>query len=383
LKKDGTVIWTNLTVSLVRTAEGAPDYFTTVVEDISRRKAAEERFRHLVEYGADLIVVVDREGLIRFVSRNVAHVLGFTAEEMTGRAVFDFNHPDDVAPAAALFGEIVATPRERRLTTIRAHHKNDGWRVLDVSVVNLLDDPSVAGLVINAHDVTERNRLGTEVEQLRRVESLGRVAASVAHEVNNVLMSISMAAGRARKLGADEEFHAMLKRALLRGKSITADILRFAQPAAVTRERVPLGDWLVDAVAELEPLAGPQHPLRLSLDEHLGEVRVDRTQLMQVLTNLVVNARDAMAAGGEIVIAGRHSEERHGEVLVTVTDRGTGISDELQERIFEPLFTTKGSGTGLGLPIVQQIVLRHGGRIRVESEKGRGTTFEVALPASS
>jgi two-component system cell cycle sensor histidine kinase/response regulator CckA len=222
-----------------------------------------------------------------------------------------------------------------------------------------------------------------EVEQLRRVESLGRVAASVAHELNNVLMTFQMAAARARLTGVDEQFHDTLTRALLRGRNITDDILRFAQPAVVSKESVPLAAWLTEAVAELQPLAGPRHPLSLALDENLGCVTIDRTQMMQVLTNLVVNAREAMRAGGTITIAGRHSEQRSGEVLIFVIDRGTGIPDDLQERIFEPLFTTKGSGTGLGLAIVQQIVLRHGGHVRVESESGVGTTFEVALPAGT
>ncbi|MEA2464261.1 MAG: two-component system, NtrC family, sensor kinase, partial [Acidobacteriota bacterium] len=127
-----------------------------------------------------------------------------------------------------------------------------------------------------------------------------------------------------------------------------------------------------------EPLLGKTHSVRLSLDEQLGHVSIDRHQLGQVLTNLVANARDAMR-GGTIEIAGRHSDHDHGTVCFTVSDRGTGIVEEMRERIFEPLFTTKSTGTGLGLAIVQQIVLHHRGRITVESEEGVGTTFTVTL----
>jgi PAS domain S-box-containing protein len=389
MRKDGTVVWTILTVSLVRKADRTPDYFITVIEDISRRKSAEaeveaseKRFRHLVENGADLILVIDRDATITFASRNSVNVLGFPPAEMIGRNVFEFDHPDDFPAASAVFKDVIDSGR-RGLTTLRVKHKSGGWRVLDVSAVNLLDDPSVAGLVINAHDVTERDRLGAEVEQLKRVESLGRVAASVAHELNNVLMSFQTVAMRAERSGLDPELQATLKRALLRGKSVTSDILRFTQPAVASKERVSLAEWLAESVKDAEPLLGKTHSVRLVLDEQLGYVSIDRQQLGQVLTNLVANARDAMPGGGTIDIAGRHSDHDHGEVSFTASDRGTGIADELRERIFEPLFTTKSSGTGLGLAIVHQIVLRHGGRITVESEPGVGTTFTVTLPRLS
>jgi PAS domain S-box-containing protein len=360
------------------TPDGRPAALV-IARDVSARHAMERRFRHLVEHGADLILVIDREGTIQFASQNARRVLGFAPEEMVGRPVFDFDHPDDVVQASAVFTEVLATPRGRGLTTLRCRHKNEGWRLLDVSAMNLLDDPSVAGLVINAHDVTERNRLGAEVAQLKRVESLGRVAASVAHELNNVLMTFQAVATRAERSGLDPELQGILKRALLRGKSVTSDILRFAQPAVATKERVSFAVWLTEAATDAESLLGKTHRVRLSLDEQLGYVSIDRHQLGQVLTNLVANARDAMPGGGTIEIAGRHSEDDHGEVCFTVTDRGTGIAEEMRERIFEPLFTTKSSGTGLGLPIVQQIVLHHGGRISVKSEEGVGTTFTVTL----
>lgn len=386
MRKDGALIWVTKTVSLVRTAEGRPDYLIVVVEDISKRKHAEaavaeneERFRHLVEHGTDLILVVDRDARVTFASRNTANVVGHVPAEIVGRSVADFDEPGDAETPSRLFAEIVDRPGERRLATLRIRHKSGGWRVLDVSAVNLFDDPSVAGIVINAHDVTERNRLATEVAQLKRVESLGRVAASVAHELNNVLMSFQAVAMRAARAGVDPELQVTLKRALLRGKSVTADILRYARPALVSTERVSFADWLVETAHDLAPLLGTTHRLTLSLDENLGWVRMDRQQMAQVLTNLVTNARDAMRGGGTIAIAGRHSDEREAEVCFTVTDRGCGIGEEVREQIFDPLFTTKSSGTGLGLAIVQQIVLRHGGRIEVVSEEGEGATFAVAL----
>ncbi len=360
------------------TPDGRPAALV-IARDVSARHALERRFRHLVEHGADLILVLDREGTIQFASHNARRVLGFPPEEMVGCSVFDFDHPDDVSQASAVFAQVLATPRGRELTTLRCRHKSDGWRLLDVSAVNLLDDPSVAGLVLNAHDVTERHRLGAEVEQLKRVESLGRVAASVAHELNNVLMSFQTVAMRAERSGLDPELQGTLKRALLRGKSVTSDILRFAQPAVAAKERVAFAEWLTENVKDVEPLLGKTHSVRLSLDEQLGHVSIDRHQLGQVLTNLVANARDAMRGGGTIEIAGRHSDHDHGKVCFKVSDRGTGIAEEMRERIFEPMFTTKSTGTGLGLAIVQQIVLHHGGRITVESEEGVGTTFTVTL----
>jgi PAS domain S-box-containing protein len=387
--KEGAVVWANVTISLVRREDGAPDYFIAVAEHIDARKAAEAllvaseaRFRHLVEDGADLILVVDAHGIAQFASHNVVHHLGFTAEELMGRPLFDFDHPDDADMVRAAIEDVVTRPGGRIEVASRVLHKDGSWRVLDWSAVNRLDDPVVSGIVINGRDVTDRNRISAELEQLKRVESLGRVAAAVAHEMNNVLMSFQAAAMLAQRNGLDDAFHATLKRALLRGKSVTNDILRYAQPALVMKERVAVTEWLADIVREASAITGDQHPIRLLLDEQLGSVRIDRSQMTQVLLNLIVNARDAMRGGGEITIEARHSHERSGEIAISVGDRGTGIPAELRERIFEPLFTTKPSGTGLGLAIVQQIVLRHGGLISVDSEEGEGTKFVAALPAA-
>ncbi|HEX8171710.1 MAG TPA: PAS domain S-box protein [Thermoanaerobaculia bacterium] len=386
IRKDGCVVWGRLTASVARRDDGSVDYYIAILEDVTEHKRAEieltksqERLQHLLHGGNDMVLIVDEHATIRFATDNTARIMGMTPEELFGHQLFALTHPDDIERSVRTIAELVPRPGASAELMVRARHGHDGWRTLAVSMVNRLDDPSIAGIVVKSTDVTERNRLDEELQQMKRVESLGRVAASVAHELNNVLMAVQGAAMMAAKTPGTEALRDALKRALARGKRITSEILRYTQPAMVAKERMPLADFLRDVLHDVEPVLGNLHRAELVLDESLPVVAVDREQMTQVLTNLVLNARDAMRTGGTVLVEARHSPHTERDVIVSVTDHGTGIPPELRERIFEPLFTTKANGTGLGLAIVQQIVLRHGAHLDVESEPGTGTTFSITM----
>ncbi len=386
VRSDGSVFWVNCTRSVAFLPDGSADFVIAVIENIDDRKraqealrASEERFRHLVEFGSELIVVVDADGCMKYISPTVTSLLGYASSEVIGRSAFDFIHPDDLPGSLERVRRVAATPRARENATIRLQSIERGWRTFEISTMNLLDDPSVAGLVINGHDSTETTRMTEELAQMRRVESLGRVAAAVAHEFNNVLAGAdAFASVLARKKDPSiEPIVRGFKAAISRGKNITAPILQYAKPEQVIRKEIDVRAWLRDLQTDLEPLLADRNPLVV---EVTGENVLcgDRRQLSQVMTNLILNARESSPAGAPITVVVCLGG-RDGNVL-EVRDSGHGIPTASIDRIFEPLFTTKHNGTGLGLAVAQQVVLRHGGSISVSSEPGVGSTFTVTLP---
>jgi signal transduction histidine kinase len=227
------------------------------------------------------------------------------------------------------------------------------------------------------------------------MEAVGQLAGGVAHDFNNLLTAIMGYARFALDRAADGEQRRDLEeivKAAGRAAALTKQLLSFSRRHVMETVSIDLNLLIVDMVTMLRRMIGEDIELTTSLGQDLSCVRADRSQLEQVLMNLVVNARDATAGGGAIVIQTRavtvdspppHPELKPGGyVTLTVSDNGTGMSDETKARLFEPFFTTKprGQGTGLGLATVYGIVMQTGGAIDVESEPGRGSSFTVYLP---
>jgi len=244
----------------------------------------------------------------------------------------------------------------------------------------------------------ERRRLEDQLEKANRVASLGRLAATIAHEFNNVLMGISPFIELLRRgdVAFERRLNALdhMTKAVQRGRRITEEILRFTNQPEPVFEAVELWPWSQAIAHELRPLLGPQYTFHIKAGDRDLRARADVGQLHQIVSNLVLNARDAMPGGGRITLCFRREPAgasfRFGVVPqadtfahLIVSDEGAGMSAETKRRIFEPLFTTKRHGTGLGLAITHQIVQRHGGAIFVESEPGSGTSFHIFLPLAS
>ncbi len=269
-------------------------------------------------------------------------------------------------------------------------------------------DGSVDYLSTIAHDMTahdeaekERHRMERQLEQVRRVDSLGRVAATVAHEFNNVLMGIQpFAEVIGRRAGGDERIAKAAEQitsSVRRGKRVTEEILRFTRAIAPVLHVVDLGTWLKEIEPELREIAGDRVEVIVSPPPEGVFASCDSAQMQQVITNLVINARDAMPGGGAVTLAiaattrtdsfllgrsGREASPPEHErfALLTVRDGGSGIAPEMLDQIFDPFVTTKRTGTGLGLAVARQIVTQHGGFISAESDPDRGMAFHILLP---
>jgi len=226
-----------------------------------------------------------------------------------------------------------------------------------------------------AHDRVELQR---QLGESRRLSSLGQLAATMAHEFNNVLMGISTFAEVLRRKTPGEmpvqNAVTQIQQSLGRGRRITDEILRFTREPAPVMATIDVNRWLNDFLPEAMALTGGRAQLEAG-DELF--IRGDVALLNQVLANLVINARDA-APEGPIAITAKATQDDRLELVIA--DRGMGIAPEIRERIFEPLFTTKRSGTGLGLAVVHQVVSAQGGTIDVQSEVGRGTEFRLFFP---
>jgi len=357
-----------------------------------------EFFRIVTEGIHDVIVLADEEGRISFISPSVETVLGFQPSERLGRNVNELVHEQDRARFVTSLRALVGG-RTLPADAFRFRHKDGSWRTIDVQARNLLGDSRVAALVFNGHDVTVENRMRTELGQLNRLTALGRLSAQVAHEFNNLLMGFHVSIESLRRRTAGEhQLSAICDRmasAIGRGKCITRDILRFARPAQIARERIDVQAFVRQAADEIRP----QLPAGIEVVCDVGDeplfITGDPGQLSQVFTNLALNARDAMQKGGGTLTIGARLGSIHTAASIidmpdadrfvhfNVTDTGGGIAREDLPYIFEPLFTTKKAGTGLGLAVVQQVVAAHDGHVFLESEKHRGTSVHLFLPAAA
>ena len=355
---------------------------------------------------ADAVVAVDREGRITVFNRAAEQIFGYAALEAVGRRCADLI----AAPTPALEETI---SRGEPVTDLECHYETRRGRrlVLSVSTALLRDDEGrIDGGVAVIHDLTERKRLEEEARRRDRLTAMGELASGVAHEVRNPLNAIGVIAQRLRREFAPAEdaegYRALVdtvRAEVARVNDIVRQFLEFARPPRLSPRQTDVAGLLEEAVRVVESRAG-EKGLTIRRDfDGVGSAALDPDQIKQALLNLLTNAIEATERGEITVTARIEAEKRRsgeagkesltdspplpfsgsggrGWVVVTVADTGRGISPENLSRIFDLYFTTHPEGTGLGLSLVHRIVAEHGGRIDVDSEGGRGTTFTITLP---
>ena len=350
------------------------------VEDLKRNRAVLAEAQSIARIGTcekDL-----RDGQIRWSAELLALYGLDPAASISADEIIAMIHPEDQARFRAACDEAPAGSAPR--TTEYRFLAADGRQMnFELTVSPVLDaSGKVVQLLGIAQDITRRVALERQIEQGNRISALGRLAATIAHEFNNVLMGIQpFAEILRRRIGSDDTRSESAVNSILnsvkRGRNITQEILRFTQPSTPVVESIEVNDWISHLSEELQGVIGSKVDLDVRTASVPLTIRGDRSQLTQVVSNLVYNARDAMPRGGRIILS---IERLDGSVQLSVADHGEGIAAHVLPQIFEPLFTTKKSGTGLGLAVAHQIVQRHSGSMTVESTPGKGTTFRLLIP---
>lgn len=339
-----------------------------------------ELYQRIVDNVSSGLLTVNRAGEITSFNAEAQRITGCAAEQVMGE------------PLASLFptlAELFPTlPTEHEGTRLQVRFRSRDGRDahLGMSISALRDAAGMeVGAILVFQDLTQIIEMEERLRRSERLSAVGQLAAGMAHEIRNPLASLS---GAIELLLADlpdegqsaDRLKQIVQRETERLKRLVSDFLSYARPGEGRVERVPLRDLLA-GIRELL-LAGEHSAVDVELDVPPGlSTKGDPDQLSQVFWNLVLNAVQASPPDSPVVVhGGAHAGEAEGSVFVEVTDRGSGIAPEHIERVFEPFFTTRPKGTGLGLATVHRVVEAHGGELSVRSELGKGTTVRVSLP---
>ena len=392
---DGTVLELGVFSSLVDADAGPRGGFLVMYDDIRERKRAERdrdeaqsRYRELVE-ALPLVTYIDLvndNATNVYTSPQIADLLGWNLEDwLADPCLFEaLLHPDDVERVMAQVVHANAT-REPFEDEYRLRHKNGEYVwVRDHSAI--VDDTGgqafARGFLL---DITGQKRLEEQLLQSQKMDALGQFAGGIAHDFNNLLTAISgyaeLASGSLLADPALLRCLAGIKTAATEAASLTSQLLSFSRQNVIERRLVDLNEVARATSDLLDRLVREDIVVRLELAEPLPAVSADVVQLKQVLLNLALNGRDAMADGGTLTIETAVIGE---SVVLRVRDTGCGMDDATRSRAFEPFFTTKaeGDGTGLGLAVAYGVVDSLGGTLSIDSTLGEGTTVEAVLPAA-
>jgi len=406
--KSGREVWLGQNAWLIVDASGKYVGMQAVARDITERRSSEEalraaeaKFRGLVEQSLMGVYILQHERLV-YLNPKAAEVLRYTQQEMLDAPnAYAFIHEQDRALVMEQLSRLGPAGVPSVQLTVRGVRK-DGEIIQAEAYCSVTEFGGQPAILVTVNDISDRVKLEDQLRQAQKMEAIGRLAGGIAHDFNNLLtairgnaelMSHRVKADAAMAAEVDEILHAADRAA-----SLTRQLLAFSRKQVLQPVALDINE-IVGAVARMaRRLIGTEVQLRLDLAEQVSQVLADPAQVEQLLLNLIVNARDAMPSGGMITVhtANVRLHTQSPEilqagiapgpfVLLAVADDGIGMDQATQARIFEPFFTTKetGRGTGLGLSTVYGIVRQTGGAITVTSERGKGASFRVYLPAIS
>lgn len=390
------------------------DAVQVVARNISKRKEiermlrkADAQYRVIVETAHEGIIANDGTGVITLVNPRLLEMLGYSYEELLGRSIFEFMDEEerrDHEKQLELQQRGIVSQYERRF------RRKDGSVIwTHGSVALLIDEQGVSSggfgmftdITDRKHAEEHRKKLEAQLLQSQKIESVGRLAGGIAHDINNMLtpiigyadmLSFQIPEGDPKRADLDE-----IVGAANRVRDMTQQLLAFGRRQTLEMRLLDVNVVVSKFGKILRRTLRENVEITMNLAPTIGAVLADERQMEQVILNLAVNAQDAMPEGGQLVIATKDvcvdesfAEVRPGlapgrYVLITVADSGMGMDGETLPRIFEPFFTTKesGRGTGLGLATVYGIIMQHRGYVDVASEPGRGTTFSLYLPVTA
>jgi len=406
VKRDGTAVAVSMSATPLfdsdRNLKGIIGFFT----DITERKRAEEalrsaeaKYRGIFENAAVGIFQSTPDGRYLSVNPALAHIFGFDSAQELVATRNDIGNPEHFSPhSRSEFARQLIQQgfvRSFEYQTCR----RDGKEIWVAATAHPVRD--LEGNVIcvegTVQDITQARELEQQLRQMQKIEAVGRLAGGVAHDFNNILMAISSYAELLQDTlaseGTPQRYVGEIRKAVDRAASLTQRLLAFSRKQVISPQTVEVNELIKEQIKMLARLIPENINLQFVAGEALGTIKIDPGQMEQVIMNLVINARDAMPSGGNIlvqteaapppaIVKPAQTSRAERQIAITVKDNGCGMDAETKLHIFEPFFTTKeqGKGTGLGLAIVFGIVKQNAGQIVVESELNRGTTFRVYLP---
>ncbi len=404
-RKDGSRIWIETRVTRITNARGQATGIMSVSHDITGRKQAAEELRirdRAIQAVSQGILITDPrqpDNPITFVNHGFERLTGYSADEVVGRNCRFLQGPKSDPDTVSQIRDAVRNGRS--CTAQLINYRKDGsefWNELSISPVTDTDGRLIHFVGVQ-NDVTTRRTLEDQFRQAQKMEAVGQLAGGVAHDFNNmlaVILGYSDALRTSTHLDSDEkesvdEIHAAAQRAA----ALTRKLLAFSRKEVLEPKVLNLNSIVTEMEKMCRRTIGEDIELKTNLQSTLWPVKVDPSQMEQVILNLVVNARDAMPQGGSVTIEtdnvefARTDPAKPAELLaglyvkLAAHDTGHGMDPSTMSHIFEPFFTTKepGKGTGLGLAFVYGIVKQSMGHVAVDSAPGRGTTFTIYLPS--
>lgn len=346
------------------------------------------------------IVLLDKDEKIIYANEAYAKIFNLNKEEIKGHLCIDFVEKSYDRQGKEVKSDECpikkAYQQKKSITNEEYYIKRiDGKEItINVSVVPVLDERgNILSSVVIYNDITEYKKVFNQLIQSQKLEAIGRLVGCVAHDFNNMLNAILGFADLSLKLiNRETKIYRYIENIYNSGnraKELISQLLSFSRKTTQKLEIINLNDLIREIKNMIEKIIGEDIEIIYSYDENLYNIMADKTQMTQVIMNLLTNAKEAMPEGGKIYITTKnikltepYYDIKAGDfVLLSITDTGIGMSKEIMEHIFEPFFTTKEKGTGLGLATVYGIVKQNNGYIHVYSEVGKGTTFKIYLPS--
>ncbi len=372
---------------------------------LRKRRAAEQALAEEKEHLAvtlrsigDGVITADTTGRVVMMNRQAEDLTGWSQDEAVGKPVEEVFHVVSESKKTSVPSPVAQVLKNGRICEITNNtilvSKGGDEYIISHSAAPIRDSRNrIVGVVAVFRDMTERRRMQNELVRAEKLESVGILAGGIAHDFNNILTvimgNISLAKAALERAGHSTERLNNAENACRRAKDLTHQLMTFAKGGAPIKQTTTVGRLLVDWTTFA--LQGSNVKCEFRIDDDLRSVDIDESQISQVINNLVINADQAMPGGGMVEVSARNvvvTEEdglglEAGEyVVMSVRDEGVGVAPEHLPKIFDPYFTTKQSGMGLGLATSYSTVRRHDGHITVDSKPGVGTRFDVYLPAS-
>jgi PAS domain S-box-containing protein len=400
-RKDGSLIWLLENASLVPGEDGGLTEIEGMLIDITERKRteealreSEEQYRLIIENSRDIIFTLDADGKFLFVSPSLQENMGYEISELQNRPFQSIIHPDHIRDCEENIRKNIEKGERTPGFEYRVKDKSGNWRWHTTSGAAARDtNGSFLYFVGIARDITERKRLEEELLKADKLESVGILAGGIAHDFNNILTSIvgniSLAMRHVKPGSRAFDLLSSSETASMKARELTGQLLTFAKGGAPAKETASISSLIKES--PLFILRGSKSECEYSIAEDLWPVEADMGQISQVISNIVINADHAMPKGGIVQVKAENMvlEEEQGlpvkpgkYIRISIKDQGIGIAEKHLSKIFDPYFTTKKAGSGLGLATAYSIIKKHNGHISVDSRPGAGTTFDIYLPAS-